>query len=241
MPAMKSDELSQALPFEAQRYLPFSLQDVVIDGVVLGPAEAGKFWVLIVACKRELLERRINWIKQADLEPAIIDIDALALANAFLEQSNGQKLSGTHALINVGAQWTNLVVLKGDAPYLIRDIPWGSEKLTRHMAEQLGVEAAAIASQLTQEGGLSPELAQAMNISCEALTVELQLSFDFFESRFGPPPDQLLVSGGLSQSPGFLEALKSHLTHPLTSWAPGTGLTSRFAVAYGLALRTAAP
>jgi type IV pilus assembly protein PilM len=195
--------------------------------------------VLIVACKRELLERRIDWIKQAGLEPAVIDVDALALVNAFLAQGNGQaKDGGTHALINVGAQWTNLVVLKGDTPYLIRDIPWGSEKLTRHMAEQLGSEEAKIASQLVQESPLPSELVQAMKTSCESLTVELQLSFDFFESHFGPSPDQVLVTGGLSQSPGFLDALKAHLAQPLAAWAPGTGLTSRFTVAYGLALRS---
>ena len=69
------------------------------------------------------------------------------------------------------------------------------------------------------------------------MTTELQLSFDFFESRFGPPPDQLLISGGFSQSASFLEALKSHLAQPLVAWAPGTGLSGQFAVAYGLAVR----
>ena len=51
MPTMKPAETKQALPFEAQRYLPFNIQDVIIDGVVLGPSDAHKQWVLIVACK----------------------------------------------------------------------------------------------------------------------------------------------------------------------------------------------
>ncbi len=237
MPKLAPDELAQALPFEAQRYVPFNIQDVVLDGAVLGPAEANKLWVLFVVCKRELLERRIGWIRQAGCEPAVIDVDALALANAFVEQAGSKRLSGTNALINVGTQWTNLVVLKAEAPFLVRDIPWGAVKLVRHMAEQLGREEQAILSQL-KANPVPTEIVEAMRVSCEALAVELQLSFDFFESHFGPPPDQILVSGGLSQFPGFVEGLKTHLTQPLATWAPGLGLTGEFAVAYGLALRS---
>ena len=40
MPVMKPNEMRQALPFEAQRYLPFSIQDVVVDGAVLGSIDA---------------------------------------------------------------------------------------------------------------------------------------------------------------------------------------------------------
>lgn len=238
MTAVTPSELAQALPFEAQRYLPFNIQEVVLDGVMLGPtAEGNKIWVLIVACKRDLLERRIDWIRRAGLEPAVIDVDALAVANAFEEHANGRKLTGTHALINVGAQSTNLVIVKDRMPYLVRDIPWGADKLCRYMAEQLGLEEAAVSSQLKQSAPLSTQLLDAMKTVCESLATDLQLSFDFFESHFGPPPDQVLLSGGMGQSAGFLDALKSHLPHPLVSWAPGTGLSSQFAVAYGLALR----
>ncbi len=76
-----------------------------------------------------------------------------------------------------------------------------------------------------------------MKTVCESVTADLQLSFDFFESRFGTQPDRLLVSGGVSRCPAFLDALKSHLAQPLTPWEPAEGLSGQFAVAYGLALR----
>lgn len=237
MPNMKPAEMKQALPFEAQRYLPFNLQDVVIDGTVLGPADANKSWVLIVACKNELIERRIDWVKRAGFEPALIDVDALALANGFLAAPNGQGADQTHVLIDVGAQLANLVIFKGEAPYLVRDIPWGGEKLIRSVAEQLGREPAALKSQLSKEAP-DPQVVGAMKVASEALVTELQLSFDYFENRFGQPPDQVLVSGGVAQMAGFLDALKGHLTQTVSAWSPVKGLPAQFAVAYGLALRT---
>lgn len=238
MPTMKPAEMKQALPFEAQRYLPFPIQDVVIDGAALGSADANKMWVLIVACKKELLVRRIDWAKRAGFGVGLIDVDALALANSFLAQANGRSSSVTRALINVGAQMTNLVVFKGEVPYLVRDIPWGGEKLARGAADQLGAEVETVKKELLQ-GQASREVQEAIRLAAESLSSELQLSFDYFENRFGQPPEEILVSGGLSLCPPFLEALKSHVTQTVNPWAPIHGLSGQFAVAYGLALRAA--
>ena len=238
LPTMKPDEMKQALPFEAQRYLPFDIKDVTIDGVALGPADANKSWVLIVACKKELLERRIDWVKRAGLQVALIDVDALALANSFLEVGNGQHpQEGTRAVVDVGAQVSNLVIVQGGTPYLVRDIPWGGEKLVRSAAEQLGADEAGVGQELSQEA-LRPELLSAVKLATEALVTELQLSFDYFENRFGHPPEEILISGGLSQLLSFVEALKGQLSQSVKSWTPVSGLSGQFTVAYGLALRT---
>ncbi|MBI4354350.1 MAG: type IV pilus assembly protein PilM [Candidatus Omnitrophica bacterium] len=237
MPALTPAEFRQALPYEAQRSLPFNVQDVVLDGVILG-SSGSKMWALMVACKRDFLDRRLGWVKQAGFEVTAVDVDALALTNAFLEHANGTGPSETPALVNLGAQWTNLVVLKNGLPYLVRDIPWGAEKLIRHVADQLGLDPADAASQLKQSALPNPQALEALASGCEALIEELQLSFDFFESHFGPSPSHLVLSGGLSQSGGLLEALKKHLTQPVTPWPFAQRVSNQFAIAYGLALRT---
>lgn len=238
MPAMNPAEVKQALPFEAQRYLPFNIQEVIIDGAVLGPSGSGKQWVLIVACKKELIERRVDWAKRAGVDVALIDVDALALANAFLSTGRAGGAHQTCTLIDVGAQLTNLVIFQGSIPYLVRDIPWGGDKFIRYAAEQLGLEPSALSAQLGKADA-PPELAGALKLSVEALVTELQLSFDYFENKFGQPPEAVLVTGGLSQSAAFLAALQSHLTQPVTAWTPVPTIPATLSVAYGLALRAA--
>lgn len=196
-------------------------------------------WVLLVACKTELLERRIDWVKRAGLTPALIDVDALALMNAFmLRNDDGAFAGGRCALMNVGAQVTNLVVFGGQVPHLVRDIPWGSEKLIRVIADQRGGDREVIAEELREEK-LSPDLQDAVRVGTEGLVAEVQLSFDYFENRFGQSPDTVFVSGGLSESSIFLEGLRGHLSQIVKSWSPAPGLAGQFAVAYGLALRAA--
>ena len=173
-----------------------------------------------------------------ELDGAPVETVALALANSFLSGMNGQpRVEGTRSLINVGAQFTSLVIFQGDTPYLVRDVPWGGDKLVRRAAEQMGLEAEAVQKELVQ-GEASSALQSVLRLASESLVTELQLSFDYFENRFGQPPDEILVSGGLGQSAAFREALKSHLSQTITPWAPVQGLSGQFAVAYGLALRT---
>jgi type IV pilus assembly protein PilM len=236
MPRMKLAEFKQALLFEAQRYLPFSGQDVIVDGAVLGSIDASRAWALIVACKKELVERRLDWLKRAGLEAALIDVDALALCNGFLANADGRPAPATRALINVGGQFTNLVICQGEIPYLIRDIPWGGARFVHSVAEHSGFDEAAVGQELRQDT-VRPELPPAMKLAAETLTTELQLSFDYFENRFGQPPEALLVSGGLARCPGFVEALKGLLTQAVSLWAPVSELSPQFTIAYGLALR----
>lgn len=236
MPHMGRFELQQALPFEAQRYLPFNLQDVMIDGVMLGPSDTNnKMWVLIVACKKELIERRMDWAKEAGMGIALLDVDALALANAFMV-SAAAGAHNTCALLNLGSQLTNLVIFQGQTPYLVRDIPWGAEKLMRNAADQLGVELEA-ARKALDHAEPSTEVLGTLRICTETLVTELQLSFDYFENRFGQPPEKVLVSGGLGQCGSVIKVLSNQLTQPVASWSPVEELSGQYAVAYGLALR----
>lgn len=238
MPKLEPRELAQAMPFEAQRYLPFNLQEVVLDGAVVGSGSGQKLQVLIVACRRDALERRLAWITQAGLHPGLIDVDALAAVNAWTEHADGQARQGTHAIAHIGAQWANLAIVKDAQPLLVRDIPWGGQKLLKSMAEQLGQAEDAVVATLQAAQAAPAAFAEAMRHGCEALAADLQLSFDFFENHFGAPPTDVAVSGGLAQCPGFLAAVGQHLAQPVAAWEPRQGLGSDMAVAYGLALRT---
>lgn len=236
MPSMNNEETKQALPFEAERYLPFSMQDVVLDGCVLGPASPKKSWVLVAACKKDYLTDRLTIIREAGLEPAVADVDALALTNSFLSDEEKRDEKSTCALLNIGAEYTNVVVFRGSMPYLVRDIPWGARRLFKELSESLGLTNEQIQKAIEQSE-LSQEREDALKSYSETLISELQLSFDYFENQFGKPPEEVFVTGGLSQSEIIIKTLKGHLAQDIQPWSPLDGLENRYAIAYGLALR----
>ena len=123
-PKMSDAELKSALQFEAEKHIPFNMNDVFIDAQVIDQnAEGNKMKVLIVASKKDLVNEYLGYINEAGLEADAIDCDAIAVANAFMFNNPGLGKDKTVALLNIGASMTNVCILKNETLNFTRDIP----------------------------------------------------------------------------------------------------------------------
>ena len=83
-PKMQEAELKQALKFEAQKHIPFSINEVDIDACILRDnLPDNKMLILLAAVKKEFISKRMKVIEEAGLKLNIIDVDSAALVNAF--------------------------------------------------------------------------------------------------------------------------------------------------------------
>jgi type IV pilus assembly protein PilM len=123
-PKMSEGELKSALQFEAEKLIPFGINEVYIDAQVIDQnAEGNKMKVLIVASKKDLVDEYLGYINEAGLEAGVIDCDAIAVTNAFIFNNPGAGKDKTVALLNIGASMTNVCILKNEALNFTRDIP----------------------------------------------------------------------------------------------------------------------
>jgi len=88
---------------EAEQYIPYPLDDMAIDFQVQGRSvhEAARVEVLLVACLKEHVEAREAVLAMAGLIPAVVDVEAFALARA----SSQDFASFTPCNRVDGAQW----------------------------------------------------------------------------------------------------------------------------------------
>lgn len=123
-PKMSPDELRSALQFEAEKYIPFGINEVYIDAQIISEkAEGGKIKVLIVAAKKELVDEYLGYMNEAGVAPEAVDCDSIAVTNSFLFSNAGAGKDKTVALLNVGASMTNVCILKNEVLNFARDIP----------------------------------------------------------------------------------------------------------------------
>ena len=81
---MSKNELAGALKFEAQKLIPFSVEEVNLDAEILkDDLPENKMLVLIAAIKKEIISQRIGVLENVGLRVNLVDIDSLALVNAF--------------------------------------------------------------------------------------------------------------------------------------------------------------
>ena len=109
---MSPEELAESIRWEAEQYVPFDINDVNLDYVVLEPAAGETMDVLLVAVKKDKIGDYTSVITQAGKTPVLVDVDAFALQNAY-EANYPVEPGRVVALVNIGASVTNVNILSG--------------------------------------------------------------------------------------------------------------------------------
>ena len=249
LPAMTATELDGAIRFEGETYLPFPINDVVIDKQILESLNGNKMRVLLVAGKRDTIQAHVAWIQECGLRPALVDVDALAVVNAYVADQEGPPPPLTTALVHIGVRFTNVAILqRGQLCCFTRDLTIAGQDLTKTIAEQLGVPPTEAEQLKFQPGERGDDVNRAVHAALELLANELRLSLDFYESQFEGGVERMVLTGGTSLVPLVPPFLKEQLNLPIEPWTPQRWLTrhglqvskdvaARLAVCVGLASR----
>ncbi|HQN39527.1 MAG TPA: type IV pilus assembly protein PilM, partial [Thermoanaerobaculia bacterium] len=131
MPAMPEEDLAEQIQWEAEQYIPFDINDVRLDYVVLSEGEPGRdnMDVLLVAVKRDKVNDYVSVISQTGKVPALVDVDVFAIQNAY-EANYDLDPRRVVALVNIGAGVTNINILSRGSTVFWRDIGVGGNQFT---------------------------------------------------------------------------------------------------------------
>lgn len=223
---VKEQQARELMRWEAEQHVPFDMESVELDFQILDPDGEGlEMRVLLVAAKRELIDSKVRVLTDAGLEPAIVDVDAFALHNAF-ELNHPDAMSGVVALVNVGHDVTNINILDEGVPVLTRDLTLG----TRHFREGLQRERGLSLEEsdaLLQGFDRSPHLDAVMESRGAdiATGVERAVAFLASNSRGGATVRAVFTSGGGARIPGLNDALAARLRVEVQQANPLAALT----------------
>jgi len=254
-PRMLLEELKHSLKFEAQKHIPFPIAEVNLDASILrSDLPDNKMKVLLAAVKKDALNQRLKLLAGLDLEVGIVDVDSLALMNAFeFNYSQEENIKNkTLALLNIGSVTSNLNIMDSGYPALSRDINIGGNNFTQKISDTFSVDFKAAEGIKTGQDKLQAEkAAKAIEPILAKLAQEVRTSFDYYESRSVTSVEKIFLSGGASLFPGVKDMLSALIGLEVATWDPFKKITlaesidsaklkalsSQLAVAVGLALR----
>lgn len=225
LPRMTDDELKGAMRFEAEKVLPYKLEEMALDAQILDrELEGGKMRVLFVGVKRLVLDGLTAALSEVKLEPAFVDVDVFAALNLF-EFCFPERLKGKGvALVHVGHKVTSLLIVHQGVPYLSRDLSVGGEDVTLAVQEGFGISEAEAAALKVAPGERAGDLEAPVRGVLERLGHELRLSFDYYESQYGRSVEEVYCSGGTSRLAGLGDLLTETVGVPVTLWEPSEKL-----------------
>jgi type IV pilus assembly protein PilM len=215
LPAQTGTAIDAAVLAEAQQLIPDSLDNVHLDYQVVDWMEDGnKMEVLVVAVKRDIINSYTAAIRAAGLDPAVVDVDYFALENMF-ELNYDTSEGGSVALVNIGARYSSINILKDGRSTFTGDVPVGGAEFTDALVRQLGVSPADADALKRGRGAANIAPADAEPILgsvTEFIVEEVQRALSFFwTAATDEPLGAVLLSGGPSRMPGLSAQLKERL------------------------------
>jgi len=218
MPAgLNERELQSQIEMEADRHIPYPLDEVNMDFQVLGVTQesAEQASVLLVACRKEIVDDYSAVAEGAGLVPKVIDIETFAMENAYemiARSMSGGGMEKTVAVLDVGATTTTINVMHNNRSVYTRDHTFGGRQLTEEIQRRYGLsyEEAGLAK---KQGGLPDNyqtdvLRPFMEAMCQEITRALQF---FYSSSPFNSVDQVLLAGGCAQIPGVDELVAARV------------------------------
>lgn len=220
LPLMSDTELEESIQWEAERYIPFDINDVNIDFQIFGSSSENPevMDVVLVAAKKDIINDYVSVIIESGLNPVIIDVDAFAIENMLSANYEFEK-DETVAMANVGASITNINILKNNMTAFTRDIFKGGNQITEEIQRQLHIdyeEAEKIKVGSRIDAASQPVIQEVLKSASESLAIEIGNSIEFFQSTTTYEKiSKLYLSGGGSKIKEFDIVLQQQVGIPV--------------------------
>ncbi len=223
LPPMKESEIIQALRYEAETFVPYSLKDVQIDYQIIEKDEQGKQHIFVVAAKTEFISGLSTVLKKAGLVPLALENGATALTRALCPLRSSPTL-----ILEIGNRETMILVAKNGNPYITRVLPLGGEAFTRAVSLALGMDQFK-AEEYKKAYGLKKgqwqdKIRTALLDVLSNLVEEVRKTMIGFEEEWRQKIDLLILSGGGAMVPNLADELIAALGIELQWGKPFTGL-----------------
>ena len=217
---LDDDAMEAQINLEADQYIPYPLDEVAIDFTVQGPSpdHSDMSEVLLVACRRETVDMRVDALEQAGLTAKVIDIEAHAIERAYGIIADHVDLTGqdnTVAVFDIGATMTTLSVLVDGHSVYTREQLFGGRQLTDEVQRRYGLsqEEAGLAK---KQGGLPDDYqTEVLEPFIDAVVQQLIRALQFFFSSSQYNDVSLVVlAGGVSAMDGLADIVAQKLDTP---------------------------
>ncbi len=254
LPAQSAQELENTILFEAGNFIPEDLENVNLDYQITDYLDDGKrMEVLLVAAKKDIVASYTETVRAAGLLPVVIDVDYFALENMF-EINYEPVPDRAIALVNIGARYSSINILKNGRSTFTGDVPVGGRDIGEALMRDLGLNAEDAEALKTSGASdkVSPEQAAVVESAVSALIEEIHHALSFFwTAATDETIDKVYLSGGVAQMPNLSKQLSERIQAPVEIAAPFANVTlereidtpelrhlaPEFAVAMGLAIR----
>jgi type IV pilus assembly protein PilM len=227
-------ELATAVRFQAQDEIPMPIDSVAMDfhslGIVNTP-NGLRQQVIVVAARRDVVERVLQAARDAGLRPEAVDISAFAMIRAL---HSPQAPADERVLYLEIGGLTNLAVAEGRICHFVRVLGGGMEQIVGEVAERCAIPTAEARTLVRGVRLDQPEVPDAdeqdtahlargvLLDGVRRIAADVRHSLDFHRSQDSAEPvSRAVLCGPALDVPGFETTLSQELGIPVSAGVVG--------------------
>ena len=224
LPRMPLAEVCGALKLNGSRFLRRDVSQYFLDAIELTPpaadAKAKKnpmMRVLVGGALKEEVTWYRNALALAKIKPAVLELAAVAVVNAFLISQAEICEKETVLLIDVGANQSSIVFLQHGLPVLTRIMHFGGAQISEYLAQVLSLDAKAAEEEKIK---MSDPVQALVKTAILPLAKEVRASIDFSERQQERHVTRAFACGGTACAPAMLQLLGECVGLNIEQWNP---------------------
>lgn len=227
-PNMPEKEISAAIPFEARKYIPVPISEVVLDWSIVNPlnkptdpSKRSNHQVLLIAVPKEVISSYTKIVRSAGLVLKGIEEETFSLTRALIANDKS-----TFVLIDAGARSINVSIIDDGYIRAVHNLELGGAKITRAIAQQSGFgleKAEKLKKELSTGGSANHQelkLKGSVQSALGHIVLEIKKIIDNYQGKYTRKVEKAILIGGGVQLFGFVDYVSTKLTLDATVGDP---------------------
>jgi len=215
MPQMSEAELSSAIGWEAEQFVPIPITEVEMDYSIVDDGKTSKdkkMLVYLVAAPKKQLSAMVDFLIGIGLDPIAVESEMVAIARSMSYLQN----PGPTLIVSLGALSTLLGIIKGSSLLFSYVASIGGVAMTRSLAQSLNLPLAQAEEYKKTYGLKTSELEgkvrQGLLIAINQVVDEIRKALEYYATTRGERISRILLSGGGAYLPDLVIHLSAELS-----------------------------
>lgn len=256
LPYLTDNELSQAIHYAAEEFIPMPLDDVNLNWQVLFRSDktikGAKTVVLVVASPKNVVAKYIKVLTMASIKPKAMETEIIAVTRSLV---GNNPFSPSTLIVQLGSATTDFAAVSKGLIWLTRSISTGGIALTRSLAQSFNFEISQAEEYKKVYGILQDQLEgkvfNSLKPIVDIIVGESKRVVQAFEAKYPQNPiKRVVLSGGGAKMPGLVVYFANNLGLEVQEADPWYAITKdkslisklaqdapSYSIAVGLALR----
>ncbi len=221
IPKMSDKEIRNYINLQAAEIFPENIANLTYDYKIIDQKDSTNVEILIVAAKKERIERYVDLIKKAGLTPKVFEAKTISLSR-IIDIKDGKDAV---MILDFGYQFSTLHVSYKRVPRFIKTISIGSNSLNKALIQNLNLTNIQ-AENYKKAYGLNPQVAEGKIFNflkplIDSYILDIKRSVIYFmDKNKNMNISKIYLTGGMAKLPGLEDYLQKNLNIPVEVFNP---------------------